>query len=139
MAFLLDTNIISETRRPRPHPSVVQWYSSRAPSEVFLSAVTIGEIHRGILNARTKEPNKAASLEAWLGELESDFGTAILPVDATVAKHWAALRHAFPQRDTTDLLIAATAVAHGLVVATRNVRDFQNLGVPLFNPFEPTP
>ncbi len=137
MPFLLDTNVVSEMRRPKPHPGVVQWYAARSSSEIFLSAITIGEIHRGILKAQATESAKAEALSSWLTVLETSFGDAILPVDSAVAKHRAGLRHAFAQRDPVDLLIAATARAHGLVVATRNIRDFQGIGIPLFDPFAP--
>jgi len=137
MAFLLDTNVISEMRRPRPSAEVVRWYAGLTPTQVFLSVISIGEIQRGILKVRQQAAGKADELTEWLHGLETAYQDALLPVDVSVSKAWAGLRSIRPGGDVEDLLIAATALAHGLTVATRNVRDFADLGVPLHNPFEP--
>lgn len=137
MAFLLDTNVISEMRRPRPAVQVVRWYADLTPAQVFVSVISIGEIQRGILKVRQQASGKAEELEGWLRGLESAYQDVLLPVDVAVSKAWAGLRSIKPGGDVEDLLIAATAMVHGLTVATRNVRDFAGLGVPLHNPFEP--
>ncbi|HYD70306.1 type II toxin-antitoxin system VapC family toxin [Azospirillum sp.] len=134
---LLDTNILSEAYRPRPHPGVVDWLAQLPDGAGFISAITIGEIHKGIVKLRPTNLAKAARLEAWLHTIETLQANTILPIDTAIAKRWAELRVARPQGNSEDLLIAATALVHGLTVATRNVRDFADLGVPLHNPFEP--
>ncbi|WP_448188947.1 PIN domain-containing protein [Azospirillum sp. sgz301742] len=136
-AFLLDTNVLSEAYRPRPHPGVVAWMTALPEGSAFISVITIGEIHRGIVGLRGRDKERAAHLDIWLADIEDLRRDSILPVDVRTSKRWAELRLNHPRRDPEDLLIAATAAAHGLTVATRNVRDFQNLGIPLFNPFEP--
>lgn len=135
MPHLLDTNILSEACRPRPNPQVLAWLSSLAPDDGFVSTVSIGEIHRGIVNLRQQNPEKAERIERWLSEIEQR-DSQILDVTIPVAKAWGELSQKHPKRDPVDLLIAATAAAHGLTVATRNIRDFDGLGIPLLNPFE---
>ncbi|HYF89602.1 type II toxin-antitoxin system VapC family toxin [Azospirillum sp.] len=135
MGYLLDTNILSEPRRPRPNPQVIGWLERLAPSVVFVSVISIGEIHRGITNIRRTDAAKAEQLETWLRGVEA-WTDRILPVSLTVATIWGHLRDAHRNCDPVDALIAATAQAHGLTVATRNTRDFQAFGIPLLNPFE---
>ncbi|CAO3407245.1 PIN domain-containing protein [Azospirillum largimobile] len=135
MGYLLDTNILSETRRPRPNPQVIGWLSRLPPSEVFVSVVSIGEIHRGIANIRRSDAAKAEQLEIWVRGVEA-WADRILPVSLTAASIWGHLRDAHRTCDPVDALIAATAQAHGLTIATRNTRDFQAFGIPLLNPFE---
>jgi predicted nucleic acid-binding protein len=135
--YLLDTNVLSEAYRPRPHPGVVDRLAHLPDGAGFISAITLGEIHKGIVKLRPTNAAKAARIEVWLRDIETPQADAILPIDTAIAKQWAELRLSRPQRDAEDLLIAATALVHGLTVATRNVRDFEGLGVPLHNPFEP--
>lgn len=132
--YLLDTNVVSELRRPRPHPSVVQWISEIPPDQLFLSAVTIGEIQAGIENVRDRNPQKARVLEGWLEDVVSSFG--VLPMDSVAFKEWARLKHRQSRALVEDAMIAATAVIHRLTVVTRNVRDFRRFGVPIRNPFD---
>ena len=131
--YLLDTNVVSELRRPRPHPAVVQWIEATSPDAIFLSAVTVGEIQSGIEITREQDPPKADELEAWLARLISSH--EILPMDASLFREWGRIKH--KQSDTllVDAMIAATAKVHGLTVATRNVSDFLALGVEVLDPF----
>lgn len=131
--YLLDTNVVSELRKPRPHGAVVAWLQSVDDAQLFLSAVTLGEIQAGIELTREQDAAKAEELEAWLELVASAYN--VLPMDANAFRRWARLMHR--QSDTLyeDAMIAATAQAHGLTVVTRNVADFKALGVAVFNPF----
>ncbi len=131
--YLLDTNVVSELRRPRPHGAVRAWLSSVEDTELFLSAVTLGEIQAGIELTREQDPAKAAELEGWLELVAGAYN--VLPMDAAVFRAWARLMHR--QSDTLyeDAMIAATAKVHRLAVVTRNVADFQALGFEVLNPF----
>ncbi len=131
--YLLDTNVVSELRKPRPHGAVVAWLQSVDDAHLFLSAVTLGEIQAGIELTREQDAAKAEELEAWLELVASAYN--VLPMDANAFRRWARLMHR--QSDTLyeDAMIAATAQAHGLTVVTRNVADFKALGVAVFNPF----
>lgn len=133
--YLLDTNVVSELRKPKPHGGVLAWLQGVDDSELFLSAVTLGEIQAGIELTREQNAAKAAEIEAWLELVASAYN--VLPMDGAVFRHWARLMHR--QSDTLyeDAMIAATAKTHGLKVVTRNVADFQALGLQVFNPFEP--
>lgn len=133
--YLLDTNVISELRRPKPHGAVVEWVRARADHELHLSAMTVGELQAGIELTRAQDPTKAATLEAWLDRVAATYN--VLPLDARVLRVWAKLMHGRSDALLEDALIAATAQVHGLTVVTRNVRDFTALGVPTFDPFRP--
>lgn len=132
--FLLDTNVVSELRRQRPHGAVVAWLRSTDNSMLYLSSVTLGEIQAGIELTRVQDPAKAAELENWADQVAETY--SVLPMDARTFRLWAKLMHR--QSDTVyeNAMIAATAAAHGLTVVTRNVRDFLRFEVPTFNPFE---
>jgi toxin FitB len=131
--YLLDTNVVSELRKPRPHGAVLAWLQGVDDAQLFLSAVTIGEIQAGIEITREQNAAKAAEIEAWLEQVAS--GYQVLPLDATAFRHWARLMHRQSNTLYEDALVAATAKAHGLTVVTRNVADFEKLAVPVFNPF----
>jgi predicted nucleic acid-binding protein len=131
--YLLDTNVVSELRRTRPHGAVTAWLRTLADSDIHISAVTLGEIQAGIELTRERDPAKAAEIEAWAdGLLELP---NILQMDAAAFRVWARIMHRRSDALTEDAMIAATARVHGLTVATRNLRDFQGLGVEIFNPY----
>ena len=133
--YLLDTNVVSELRKNRPHGGVVAWLESLDDAQLYLSAVTLGEIQAGIELAREQDPEKASEIEAWLELLTGAYN--VLPMDAASFRAWARLMHRMSDTLYEDAMIAATAKVHGLIVATRNVADFNALGVTVFNPFAP--
>ena len=131
--YLLDTNVVSELRKPRPHGGVVAWLESIDDAQLYLSAVTIGEIQAGIELTREQDPGKAEEIEAWLDLVAGAYN--ILPMDTATFRAWARLMHRKSDTLYEDAMIAATAKVHGLTVATRNVSDFNALGLDVFNPF----
>jgi predicted nucleic acid-binding protein len=132
--YLLDTVTISELRRRKRDQSVVAWIERQRPTDLFLSVISIGEIERGISRQRMADPDFAAILAAWLDRLISLYGAQILPFDLQTARRWGTLS-ATLGNDSADLMIAATALEHGLAVVTRNVTDFAPSGVRVLNPF----
>jgi predicted nucleic acid-binding protein len=134
MAYLLDTCIISELRKPNCNPGVSAWMSDIQPDEAFLSVLTLGEIRRGIELHRRKSPGAASGLERWLLGLETHYGDRILPLTPAIADAWGRLSPHQPP-PVTDGLIAATALEHKLTVVTRNTADFARSGVNTLNPF----
>lgn len=132
--YLLDTNVISELRRPRPHPAVVRWLEGVADHDLHLSAVTLGELQAGVEITREQDPEKAAQIESWIDQVAQTWN--VLSLDGKTFRIWAKLMHRRSEDLLADALIAATAILHHLVVVTRNVRDFTPLGVETLNPFE---
>ena len=132
--YLLDTNVVSELRKPRPHGAVLTWLQARDDAELHLSAVTIGEIQAGIELTRQQDAAKAQEIEAWLEQVATTWN--VLPMDAPAFRAWARLMHRRSDTVTEDAMIAATAQIHGLTVVTRNVADFKPFGVALLNPCE---
>jgi predicted nucleic acid-binding protein len=131
--YLLDTNVISELRRHRPHGAVLAWMNSVKDRDLYLSAVTLGEIQAGIEITRERDRAKADEIELWTDLVAARFNC--LPMDAETFRIWARLMHR--QSDTLyeDAMIAATAKQHNLTVVTRNVADFVSFRLNVFNPF----
>lgn len=132
--YLLDTNIISELRKPKPHGGVLAWYNNIAEKELFISAVSVGEIQAGIEITREQDPRKAQTREAWLMQVANTHH--VLPMDADVFMLWAKLMHNQSNTVSEDAMIAATAISQQLTVVTRNIKDFKRFKVKLINPFE---
>jgi hypothetical protein len=131
---LLDTNIISELRKSKPHGAVVAWIKTLRSEQIFLSAVTIGELQAGVELTRKNDPAKAGEIENWLSLVEGSF--AVLPMDSACFREWARLMAGRSSELIEDAMIAATARVHSLHVATRNQRDFRQFRVEAFNPFQ---
>ena len=135
--YLLETNVVSELRRRTPDRTVLAWIRNVPADQLRLSAVTIGEIQAGIENIREQDVAKAAELETWLGRVLTSY--SVLALDAAAFREWARLMHRRSDTLTQDAMIAAVATVHRLTVVTRNVRDFDQLGVPTLNPFDTPP
>ena len=135
--YLLDTVVLSELRKSprRRNPNVVSWLASVSPDELFISAISIGEIERGIERRRSVDPAFAAALAEWLDVVLRNYGERILPLGVDIARRWGRLSAQIG--NGIDLAIAATALEHGLTIATRNVWDFAATGAALLDPFEP--
>lgn len=135
MSYLIDTNVISELRKgERADPGVTSWFAGLADEEVFLSALTLGEIRRGIERIRRRDPKAAAMLESWLGRVAEQHRDRVLPVDRAIADEWGRINVPDPL-PVVDGLLAATARVLGLTLATRNVADVERTGVSCVNPF----
>jgi len=132
--YLLDTNVISELRKSRPHGAVLAWIESLQPEQIFVSAVTVGEIQTGVELTRRQNTPKAREIEDWLNYVETVF--SFLPMDPACFREWARLMAGKPTTLREDGMIAATAAVHGLTVATRDEKDFKRLGVFVINPFK---
>ena len=131
--YLLDTNVVSELRKPKPHGAVLAWLEGLEDAQLHLSAVTIGEIQSGVEITREQDEAKASEIEAWLEMVAGSYN--VLSMDAGTFRVWAQLMHGRSDTVYEDAMIAATAKVHGLTVVTRNVADFKSFGVPLLNPF----
>ena len=134
--YLLDTNVVSELRKPRPHGGVVAWLNRQEEGQLFLSAVTMGELQAGIERTRRQDPAKAIKIEAWADQVAASY--QILPMDTSCFREWGRILDRKPDRLLEDAMIAATARVHQLIVATRNVGDFMQLDVRILNPFKTT-
>ena len=133
--FILDTDVLSALRRRERSPAAVQWVESQRTTDMYVSVVTVGEIERGITQQRRRNPGFADELAAWLDRVLSWYQDRVLPVDIATARRWGQLSAGLGHNGA-DLLIAATALEHGLTVITRNVRHFEPTGVPTLNPLE---
>ena len=133
--YLLDTNVLSEMRRQRPHGAVVAWLAATQDWELHVAAVTIGELQAGIERVRGHNQGRAQEIEAWLDLVAMTFN--VVPMEARTFRIWARLMNGRQHSLTADAMIAATAIVHNMVVVTRNVRDFVPLGVEALNPFGP--
>lgn len=132
--YLLDTIVISELRRPRPSPAVASWIAAIPAEQLFLSAVTLGELQAGVEIIRQQDAVKAEAIEGWIDAVAATHN--ILPADGAIIRRWAQLMQHRPAELIEDAMIAATALIHNLTVATRNLRDFERLGVAAVNPFD---
>ena len=132
--YLLDTNVVSELRKPKPHGAVVAWISGLRDEQLYVSAVTMGELQAGIELTRRQDLIKAREIEEWVGQLEATF--QILAMDSACFREWGRMMHSQSDHLIEDAMIAATARIHRLVVATRNERDFKLLSVAVLNPFK---
>lgn len=137
--FLLDTNVVSELRRKRPEPRVLQWFERVDDQQLYLSVLTIGEIRRGI--ERLTDPVQQSQLTVWLeGMLFPWLGLHLLPVSLAVAERWGQLcGKAGRPLPAIDSLLVATALEHGLTLVTRNLGDFELPGIRILNPWQENP
>ncbi|HEY8262108.1 MAG TPA: type II toxin-antitoxin system VapC family toxin [Methylosinus sp.] len=131
--YLLDTNVVSELRRAKPHGAVLAWLESVPDSSLRLSALTLGEIQAGVEKLRSRDPKKAEEIENWADQIEQTF--AVVPVDAKIFRLHARWMHARPDHCYEDALIAVTAKIHDLTVVTRNTEDFARYDIALLDPF----
>jgi predicted nucleic acid-binding protein len=135
VTYLLDTNVLSETRKRQPDTGVTEWVAATEPGRLHVAVLTLGEIEQGIARIRARgDHQQAAGLERWLREMEVGFADRILPVTLPVASAWGRQQHVQPL-PVVDALIAATARVNGLTVVTRNVKNFQRSGIQVLNPF----
>jgi len=134
--YLLDTNVVMELRKPKPHGAVVQWIQNIAEADLHISAVTIGEIQAGIEVTREQDEAKAAEIEQWLDLVATAFN--VVPMDAAAFRVWARLMHGSSDTLYEDAMIAAIAKVHKYTLVTRNVKDFKQFEVSVLNPFTTT-
>jgi predicted nucleic acid-binding protein len=126
--------VVSELRKPRPHGAVLSWISELQADQIYLSAVTIGELQTGVQLTRRQNPEKADEIELWVDQLAES--SQVLPMDASCFREWARLMNGKTEHLLEDAMIAATARIHNLTVATRNEKDFKPLGVRVLDPFK---
>lgn len=135
MTYLLDTNVLSETRKRQPKAAVASWIAATPPDRLHVSVLTLAEIEQGIARIRGRgDQQQAAALERWLADVDAGFDDRVLPVTLPVAVAWGRWQYPHPL-PVVDGLIAATARVHGMTVVTRNVKDFALAGVDVLNPF----
>ena len=133
--YLLDTNVLSETRRKQADPNVIAFLNSLDASTFYFSVLALGELRKGVAAKRQSDPEAAKQLDAWVDALELSFGDRILGIDAATVRLWGELSAERP-RPVVDTLLAATAAVHGLTFVTRNTRDVQDIKVKLLNPWQ---
>ena len=138
MRYLLDTNVVSEIRRPRAAPQVVAWVRSVPSTDVFISVLVLGEVRTGIERLRKRDPAQAAVYHDWLKDLRGTFAERTIQVDGEIAEDWGRMNAADPM-PIVDGLMAATAKVHGMVLVTRNVAHVARPGIRVLNPWEPPP
>jgi toxin FitB len=132
--YLLDTNVVSELRKARPHGAVLAWLDKLLPEQILISAVTMAELQSGVELTRRQDAVKAREIESWVSSLETTF--ACVSMDAACFREWARMMTEQPGGLRADAMIAATARVHGFEVATRDESDFKRLGVKIVNPFK---
>jgi predicted nucleic acid-binding protein len=134
--YLLDTNVVSESRKARPNHGVITFLSNTDGDSLFLSVLTLGELRKGVAAKRRTDSVAADRFESWVDDTEMKFARRILKVDAATARLWGELS-AGRSVPPVDTLIAATAIVHGLILVTRNTRDVELTGVATLNPWDP--
>lgn len=134
MSYLLDTNVLSELRKPRGDANVRRWFDDVRSDELFLSVLVLGEVRQGVERLKRRDQAQAAVFEAWLDGLAASYRERLLPVGLEVVDTWGRLNAGGPL-PVIDGLLAATALVHGLTLVTRNTRDVERSGVQLLNPF----
>ena len=132
--FLLDTNVISETRRRTPAPRVVAWLGRADPAALFISVLTLGEIAKGVASLARRDPEAAAPVGEWFAGIRRHFADRLVGIDPAIAEEWGRLSAARPL-PVIDGLLAATARVRGLTLVTRNVDDVAGTGAPTLNPW----
>ncbi len=135
MTFLLDTNVVSETRRRTPDRNVLAWFDDTDQQALYISVLTIGELTKGIARRRRGDPRSAAGLEHWLRGIEELFSDRVIPIDTSIATAWCNLDAGRPI-PVIDSLLAATAKVRGFTLVTRNVKDIEPTGVACLNPWD---
>lgn len=133
MKFLLDTNVVSELRKSRPHRAVLAWLNATPTEDIAVSAIVLGELQGGAEITRKQDPVKEAELDRWIDRVAQLW--QVIEIDAAIAREWARLVERRNRSLFEDALIAATARVHGLVIVTRNTRDFETFGVSVLDPF----
>jgi hypothetical protein len=131
--FLLDTNVVSELRRRKPHGAVLQWINATAPDDLVIPAVVLAELQTGVELTRLNDAGKAFEIEAWIERIAATY--EVIPMGGACFREWARLLHGQSDALREDAMIAATARVHGLTIVTRNVRDFRFFDVRVHNPF----
>jgi toxin FitB len=134
VSFLLDTNVVSEVRKPNADSRVRRWIASRLGVELFISVLVIGEIRQGIERLRPRDPEQAAAYETWLAVLRDEYRDRVLPITLDIGEEWGRLNSSRPL-PVIDGLMAATAIVHGLTLVTGNVADMSGTGARVIDPF----
>lgn len=134
MSYLLDTNVISEIRKPDPNAGVAAWFAGVSSGELFLSALVVGEVRQGVERLRGRDPRRASQLNVWLTRLKDEYADRIVAVSTEVAETWGRMNAVRPI-PVVDGLLAATALVNGLTLVTRNTVDVEGSGVAVLNPF----
>lgn len=135
MSFLLDTNIVSELRKPECNPGVLKWYETTRKEQLYLSVLVLGEIQQGINRLHLRnDSDQARIFEVWLQTLQTTYQSRLLPIDTETSEQWGRISH-LRTLPVVDGLMAATAKVHGLILVTRNTPHFADTGTRLLNPF----
>ena len=132
--FLLDTNVLSETRRTRPDPGVLDWLRHADDAALHISVLTLGEMAKGVALLAKRDPVAAAPLHLWLSGIRLDYAARVIPIDVEIAETWGKL-NAERSLPVVDGLLAATALVHSMTLVTRKVRDVEGTGVTVVNPW----
>lgn len=139
MRYLLDTNVVSEPRKPEPSRQVMTWLATTPADDKLISVLTAGELRKGATQLRARgRAATAAKFDEWMDSTLTAFADRVIGIDQSIAERWGRLQSGDPL-PAVDSLIAATALVHGWTVATRNIRHFERCGVPVVNPFTTRP